>query len=185
MAQPDNPIEDFRQAVAATLRAMGHAPDVELAYTADKPSCFGDQARVPQPGRGLPPEQVAEVRGWADAFALRKLHHDVKLHGVDQPEAGLARDIWNAVEQARVEALGSQAMAGVAKNLDRMTEMRVRADPIVRGPQRRGGAAGDRARPCGARAADRRSPVPKIAETAVDLVRDDIEARRAAISTSW
>jgi cobaltochelatase CobT len=176
MAQPDNPIEDFRQAVAATLRAMGHAPDVELAYTADKPSCFGDQARVPQPGRGLPPEQVAEVRGWADAFALRKLHHDARLHGIDQPEAGLARDIWNAVEQARVEALGSQEMAGVAKNLDRMTEMRVRADPIVRA---RSAEEVPLATALGLVVRERLTgqPVPKIAETAMDLVRDEIEAR--------
>jgi cobaltochelatase CobT len=176
MSQPDNPIEDFRQAVAATLRALGHAPDVELAYTADKPSCFGDQARVPQPGRALPAEQVAEVRGWADSFALRKLHHDVKLHGVDQPEAGLARDIWNAVEQARVEALGSQAMAGVAKNLDRMTEMRVRADPIVRA---RSAEEVPLATALGLVVRERLTgqPVPKIAETAMDLVRGDIEAR--------
>jgi len=46
-----SPIEDFRQAVAATMRALGHAPGMELAYTADKPGCFGDQARVPQPAR--------------------------------------------------------------------------------------------------------------------------------------
>ncbi|MBC7521529.1 MAG: cobaltochelatase subunit CobT [Sandarakinorhabdus sp.] len=175
MAQPENPLEDFRQAVAATLRALGHAPDVELAYTADKPSCFGDQARVPQPGRAMPPEQIAEVRGWADSFALRRLHHDAKIHAVDQPDAGLARDIWNAVENARVEALGATEMAGVAKNLDRMTEMRVRADPIVRArvadevPLATALGLLVRERLTGA-------PVPKIAEGAIDLVRDGIES---------
>ena len=176
MAQPENPIEDFRAAVAATLRALGHAPGVDLAYTADKPSFHGDQARVPQPGRALPPEQVAEVRGWADSFALRQLHHDPKLHGVDQPDAGLARDIWNAVEQARVEALGSAEMAGVAKNLDRMTEMRVRADPIVRA---RSAEEVPLATALGLLVRERLTgqPAPKIAEAALDLVRDDIEAR--------
>ncbi|MFZ4382757.1 MAG: hypothetical protein ACOYO0_12420 [Sandarakinorhabdus sp.] len=80
------PIEDFRQAVAATMRAMGHAPDMELAYTADKPGCFGDQARVPHPARALPAEQVAEVRGWADSFALKRRHHDPKVQAADQPD---------------------------------------------------------------------------------------------------
>jgi cobaltochelatase CobT len=176
MAQPENPLEDFRQAVAATLRALGHAPDVELAYTADKPSCFGDQARVPQPGRALPPEQVAEVRGWADSFALRRLHHDTKLHNIDQPEAGIARDIWNAVEQARVEALGSAELMGVAKNLDRMTEMRVRADPIVRA---RTAEEVPLATAMGLLVRERLTgqPVPKIAEAAMELVRADIEER--------
>nr|WP_310523277.1 cobaltochelatase subunit CobT [Polymorphobacter sp.] len=175
MPQPENPIEDFRQAVAATLRALGHAPGVELAYTADKPSCFGDQARVPQPGRALPAEQVAEVRGWADSFALRRLHHDAKLHNVDQPDAGVARDIWNAVEQARVEALGSAELAGVAKNLDRMTEMRVRADPIVRA---RSADEVPMATALGLLVRERLTgqPTPKIAEAAMDLVRDAIES---------
>ncbi len=176
MPQPENPIEDFRAAVAATLRALGHAPALELAYTADKPSCFGDQARVPQPGRALAAEQVAEVRGWADSFALRRRLHDVKLHSIDQPDAGLARDIWNAVEQARVEAIGASEMAGVAKNLDRMTEMRVRADPIVRA---RSADEVPLATALGLLVRERLTgaPVPKIAAAAVDLVRDGIEDR--------
>ena len=176
MSQPENPIEDFRAAVAATLRALGHAPGVELAYTADKPSCFGDQARVPQPGRALPAEQVAEVRGWADSFALRRRHHDARLHNLDQPEAGIARDIWNAVEQARIEALGSSEMAGVAKNLDRMTEMRVRADPIVRA---RSPEEVPMATALGLLVRERLTgqPTPRIAEAAMDMVRGDIEAR--------
>jgi cobaltochelatase CobT len=175
MAAPENPLEDFRQAVAATLRALGHAPDVELAFTADKPSCFGDQARVPQPGRNLPPEQVAEVRGWADSFALRRRHHDAKIHSIDQPEAGLARDIWNAVENARVEALGATEMAGVALNLDRMTEMRVRADPIVRA---RVADEVPLATALGLLVRERLTGTapPKIAEAAMDLVRDGIES---------
>ncbi|GGE19011.1 cobaltochelatase subunit CobT [Polymorphobacter glacialis] len=174
MPQPENPIEDFRAAVAATLRALGHAPGVELAYTADKPSCFGDQARVPQPGRALPAEQVAEVRGWADSFALRRLHHDAKIHNVDQPDAGLARDIWNAVEQARVEAIGTADMEGVAKNLDRMTEMRIRADPIVRA---RSADEVPMATALGLLVRERLTgqPVPRIAETAIDLIRGSVE----------
>jgi cobaltochelatase CobT len=171
-----SPIEDFRQAVAASMRALGHAPDMELAYTADKPGCFGEQARVPQPARALPPEQVAEVRGWADSFALKRRFHDPKLHGVDQPDAGVARDIFNALEQARFEALGAVEMAGVAKNLDRMTEMRVRTDPIVRArtadevPLASALQLIVRERLTGA-------AVPAAAENAVELVRADIEAR--------
>ncbi len=176
MPAPENPIEDFRQAVGAALRALGQAPDIELAYTADKPSCFGDQARVPQPGRALPADQVAEARGWADSFALRRRHHDSRLHGVEQPEAGVARDVWNAVEQARFEALGSAEMAGVAQNLDRMTEMRVRADPIVRA---RSPAEVPLATALGLLVRERLTgaAIPRLAESAIAMVRDDIEAR--------
>jgi cobaltochelatase CobT len=175
MADP-SPIEEFRQAVAASMRALGHAPDMELAYTADKPGCFGEQARVPQPARALPPEQVAEVRGWADSFALKRRFHDAKLHGTDQPDAGVARDIFNALEQARFEALGAVEMAGVAKNLDRMAEMRVRTDPIVRArtadevPLASALQLIVRERLTGA-------PIPAAAENGVELVRADIEEK--------
>ncbi|WP_419816402.1 cobaltochelatase subunit CobT [Glacieibacterium sp.] len=176
MAQPDNPLEDFRLALAATLRALGHEPGFELAYTADKPTCYGDQARVPQPGRAMGADQVAEVRGWADAFALRKRHHDAKLHAADQPEAGVGRDIFNAVEQARIEAIGSADMAGVALNLDRMTEARIKTDPIVRArtpdevPMATALGLVVRERLTGVKA-------PRLAEAAMAMVRAEIEEK--------
>ena len=179
MAAPDNPLEDFRQALAATLRALGHEPGFELAYTADKPSAYGDQVRVPQPARALPADQVAEVRGWADAFALRKRHHDVAIHAADQPEPGIGRDIYNAVEQARIEAIGSSEMDGVAVNLDRMTEARVKTDAIVRArtadevPMATALGLLVRERLTGA-------AIPRLAATAMSLVRGDIEAKAGA-----
>ena len=42
-----------------------------LTATADAPTSSGKHIRVPMPGRALPAEQVAEARGFADAFALR------------------------------------------------------------------------------------------------------------------
>lgn len=176
MAAPENPLEDFRVALAATLRALGHEPDFELAYTADKPSCYGDQARVPQPTRALPADQVAEVRGWADAFALKKRHHDAKQHAVDLPDAGIGRDIFNAVEQARIEAIGSADMVGVALNLDRMTEARVKSDAIVRArtpdevPMATALGLVVRERLTG-------QAVPRLAEASVAMVRAEIEAK--------
>ena len=179
MPQPENPLEDFRVALAATMRALGHEPDFDLSYTADKPSCYGDQAKVPQPGRALAADQVAESRGWADSFALRKRHHDAKAFAADLPEAGVARDIVNAVEQARIEAIGGAEMAGVALNLDRMTEARIKTDPIVRArtPDEVPLAAA-----LGLVVRERLTgrPPPRLAEAGIALVRAEIEAKAGA-----
>jgi len=131
MPEPDR-LEDFRQALAAGMRALGRRPEFELSYTADKPACHGDQARVPQPARTLTGEQVAEARGWADSFALKRRLHDARAHAAVPVAAGLPRELLNAAEQARVEAVGGSDMAGVALNLRRMTETRMRTDPIAR-----------------------------------------------------
>lgn len=176
MTPPPNLIEDFRQSLAAAMRAIGHKAEADVSFTADKPSLLGTQARVPQPMRNLPPEQVAEVRGWVDAYALRQRHHDDKLHARNQPEAGLARDVYNAAEQARVEAIGSRELAGVAENLARMTEARVRVDPISRA---KSAEEVPLASAVGLMIRERltgRTP-PDGARIAVDLVRADIEAK--------
>ncbi|MCS6987236.1 MAG: cobaltochelatase subunit CobT [Sphingomonadaceae bacterium] len=125
-------LERFRQALEASMRALGRRPAWQLGYTAEQPHCQGDSARIPQPARTFPEDQVAEARGWADAFALHRRFHDPAVAAAVAVPPGLARECLAAAEQARVEALGAAEMAGVAQNLRRMTEARLRRDPIVR-----------------------------------------------------
>lgn len=46
-----------------------------MGFTADAPVQIGKQIKVPTPSRTLPPDQVAEARGFADSYALRMKHH--------------------------------------------------------------------------------------------------------------
>ena len=130
------PLEAFRAVLTGTARAMACEPEVELAYTADTPTQAGKNLRVPMPGRALPPAQVAEARGFADGFALRLRHHDASLHVRQAPAPPIARAVFDAIETARVEALGSRSMAGVAANLGHALDMRIKSDPIVRAKAR-------------------------------------------------
>ena len=127
-----SPLEAFRQVLGGTARAMAHEPEIELNFTADAPSASFKQLRVPMPSRSLPAAQVAEARGFADGFALKNRHHDAALHARRAPQEAVARAVFDAVEQARVEAIGARAMAGVKANLGHALEMRLRSDPIAR-----------------------------------------------------
>ena len=127
-----SPIENFRLVLGGTARAMAHEAEVELSFTADAPSSSYKQIRVPMPSRNLPPQAVAEARGFADGFALKLRHHDQLIHDRTAPAEPVARAVHDAVEQARVEAIGSRAMAGVRANLGQALEMRLRSDPLVR-----------------------------------------------------
>jgi cobaltochelatase CobT len=84
------------------------------------------------PARTLPAQAVAEARGFADGARLRLRHHDVAMHGRQAPADAVARAVFDAVEQARVEAIGSRSMAGVRQNLTQAFELRMRSDPIAR-----------------------------------------------------
>ena len=131
MAQ-DSPLDRFKAVLAGAARAVADEPEVELAFTADAPAQSGKHLKVPMPARGLPPEQVAEARGFADGFALRLRHHDAGLHGRGAPADPVARAVFDAVEWARVEALGSRGYAGIADNLGVALDTRLRSDPIAR-----------------------------------------------------
>jgi cobaltochelatase CobT len=126
------PLEAFKSVLTGTARALAHEPEVELAFTADAPTQAGKNFRVPMPGRLLPPEQVAEARGFADSMALKLRHHDAAIHGSKRPADPLASAVFDAVENARVEALGARSMAGVRANLNHALEMKLRSDPIAR-----------------------------------------------------
>jgi cobaltochelatase CobT len=128
----ETPLELFKQVLTGTARALAHEPEVELAFTADAPSQAGKNFKVPMPGRLLPPDQVAEARGFADSFALKLKHHNPARHAALRPSEVIAGAAFDAVENARVEALGSRNMAGIAANLGHALELKMRTDPISR-----------------------------------------------------
>ncbi len=128
----ESPLDRFRSVLTGTARAISLDPEVEVAWTADAPVQSGSSMRVPMPGRALPADQVAQARGYADSMALRLRHHNASLHGRHAPTEALARACYDAVEQVRYEALGSNAFAGMRGNLDAALAVRMASDPIAR-----------------------------------------------------
>ena len=124
----DAPQEPFKRAVAGCMRAMSGTQELEVTYASDRPSLIGTsegaKARLPEPARKLTPREIAIVRGHADAMALRLACHDERTHKRLLPQQQNARAVFEAVEQARVESIGSRRMEGVATNLSAMLEDR-------------------------------------------------------------
>ncbi|MGN6375256.1 MAG: cobaltochelatase subunit CobT [Sphingomonas sp.] len=128
----ETPLDRFKAVLGGTARALSEDSELDLAFTADAPTQAGKHLKVPMPGRQLPADQVAEARGFADQFALRMRLHDAGMHARGAPDEPIARAVYDAVEGARVEALGSRGYAGIADNLETALTMRLRADPIAR-----------------------------------------------------
>ena len=126
MAKPESPVEPFKRAVAAAMRAISENRELTVAFGAEGAGAKGSRVRLPLPARDLPPEEVAQVRGAADAYALRVRHHDEGLHAHLLPTGGTARAVFEAAEQARVEAIGANALPGVAHNLSALLDERCR-----------------------------------------------------------
>jgi cobaltochelatase CobT len=126
MTSPETPTDRFKRSTAATLRAIAGREDVTVTYASEPPGLNGTKARLPLPPRDLPADIAAQLRGAADAIGLRLKHHDAALHAKRMPAGDQARAVFDAVEQARVEAIGARLMAGVAENLSAALQERFR-----------------------------------------------------------
>jgi cobaltochelatase CobT len=109
--------EEFKRATAGVLRAMAQVPEVQVAFQPGPSGLAGKRARLPLPTRSLPPGEMAKLRGAADAIALKLRHHDEGVHAARIPTRREAREVYDALEDVRVEVIGSQHMSGVAANL--------------------------------------------------------------------
>jgi cobaltochelatase CobT len=111
------PAEPFKRAVASCLRAIAGKPELEVGFAAERPALAAGRARLPEPPRRMTRADAAILRGHADSMALRLACHNAALHRRMLPEGEAARAVFEAVEQARVEAIGARRMSGVASNL--------------------------------------------------------------------
>ena len=108
----------FLKSNAAAMRALAGGKDHQVTYAGTDTHVGNTDVRLP----ALPPTataaQRASLRGAADGAALWLAHHNPKTHQKHCPAPEGAKAIFEAAERARVEAIGSQHMKGVGKNLE-------------------------------------------------------------------
>ena len=172
-------LERFKRAVAQTSRSIASEPELTVSFSAEPPALKGLRARLPAPARDLPAHDVALVRGQADAFGLKIAFHDEQTHAQFAPTGPNARLIFDAVETARVEAIGANAMPGMGDNLAAVLEQRYAGKQYAR-PRDRSEAPLPDALALLVREKITGRPVPKSARKIVDLWRPFIEERAAA-----
>ncbi|PBB79878.1 cobaltochelatase subunit CobT [Mesorhizobium sp. WSM3879] len=114
--------DSFKRAVTVCMRAVAGDKDLEVGFAKDRPALAGNRARLPELPKKASRTDIAITRGIGDSMALKRACHDQRIHSKLAPEGKLARAIFDAVEQARVEAIGSRAMQGVADNIGSMLE---------------------------------------------------------------
>ena len=107
----------FKHAVTSTMRAISGNEELQVLFGGGKPSLHGNRARIPLPEGGLTSQQLASLRGSADQFALRTRFHSDATHRRGRPMAGVAREVYDSVEDARIACIGAYLMKGVGDNL--------------------------------------------------------------------
>ena len=111
------PVEPFKRALGMACRAVAADHEMTVSFGPGQPDVQGHSMHLPEPSRLPNAREIAVLRGWADGLSLRAACHDTKLHNKLAPAAGPARSVYDAIERARIEAVGANRMSGMAQNL--------------------------------------------------------------------
>src|SRR5579871_3896122 len=179
MSQRETPTETFKRALAHAARSLAEQPDLEVVFSGDGPSLSGHRAVLPHPPRELSGPETTRIRGLADQMALRVAHHDEATHGRARPKSMEGAQVYDALEQARIEAIGANALGGVRENLAAVLEQSIQRKGLDRLVDPANPPMADvialmaRERLTG-------EPPPASARALVDAFRDEIEAKAGA-----
>ncbi|MEM6649096.1 MAG: cobaltochelatase subunit CobT [Pseudomonadota bacterium] len=169
----ETPLERFKRVLAQTTRAIAADPDTEVSYGGEAPRVTGPQAKLPLPPRRLDNRKVAISRGHGDLAALKLAHHNEVLHAQLAPINGEGRAVFTALEDVRIEAIGTNALRGVGDNLTAALERQLDEKGYRRMEDRQDVPLADIIALL-AREKITGRPVPKAAAPLVDQWRDEI-----------
>ena len=176
MSQKETPAEVFKRALAQAARSLAEQPDLEVVFSGDGPSLSGHRAVLPHPPRELSGPETTRIRGLADQMALRVAHHDAAVHTRAKPKSQEGALVYDALEQARIEAIGANALGGVKQNLAAVWEHTIQRKGFAHLVDRAAAPMPDivalmvRERLTG-------EPPPDGAKQLVDMFREEIEAK--------
>ena len=116
----------FKRLNAAAFRAVSRQHTANVQYGAGQSRHDGEAVKLPPPPLDADEAQIKATRGAADLLAMRLKHHDADIHARRQPQGDLAPHLYEALENARVEALGGQYLLGVQENMHHALEKQYR-----------------------------------------------------------
>ena len=122
MQNNDNPADPFKKALGEATKVIANDPELSVTFSVDPPGASNDSIRLPQVSRRMSRQEVLLARGTADALALRHKYHDENTFNRYVPNGQMARDIYEAMETARCEAVGARTMPGTHSNIDAKIE---------------------------------------------------------------
>ena len=73
MNDSEHPLEPFKRATTATIRAIAEDEGLEVTFGQGPAVMRGNKLRVPLPNLGATAEEIDAIRGMGDAFALKLL----------------------------------------------------------------------------------------------------------------
>lgn len=120
---------DRQQILTATTRALARDKRITISFGTNQKNPAKHTFTAPPLTSELSGKRAtAELRGTLDHQALMQRYHNEAKHQSLRPSHLQAGKIFDALEQARVDSLGSACMQGVANNISQLWEKNAALD---------------------------------------------------------
>ncbi len=124
----------LKRSLSACARAVSGDETLAVSFERGRGTVEIGGTRVQDLADEISAAELAVTRGQTDAMALRRAHHDAKIHQRHAPQEVTARKVFDTVEQARVEAVGCRNLDGVASNLENSRSVHLANLDLQNGP---------------------------------------------------
>ncbi len=117
MLKNESILEEFKKSITATTRSISKNKKVEINFTKEISSIDGNIINLTEPNIESIKKNLTYIRADADSLALEFRFHSKEIHNNFINNSGFVNEIFNAVEQSRVEAKGSIFFKGIKSNI--------------------------------------------------------------------
>ena len=110
--------EMLERRISAAYKAIVGNPQMDISFGANNEgTSVGTSARLPRP-KSKSYADIQNARGEADFLAFKHRFHNPRLHAKNTPNDEDQALLFNALEDARIEAVGSDKFKGASGNID-------------------------------------------------------------------
>ncbi|MBI3440291.1 MAG: cobaltochelatase subunit CobT, partial [Proteobacteria bacterium] len=130
MSDHHDPVENFKHATESTARVLSGHDDLEVVFGGHVAELSNKTIHLPSLPKHVEEPISRYIRGLADSFALKLRYHDAALYQRWLPMDLKAQATYQALEEARIEAIGTESYPGAATNIDESLRQEVKRNKL-------------------------------------------------------
>ena len=104
MLKNEDILEEFKKSLTATTKSISKNDELEVSFTNENSSIDGNQIKLSEPNIESIRNNLTYIRAEADSLALEFRFHSKEIHNNFVNDSEFSNEIFNAVEQSRIEA---------------------------------------------------------------------------------
>ena len=119
MLKNEDILEEFKKSLTATTKSISKNDLVEISFTKENSSIDGNLINLTEPNIESIKKNLTYIRAEADSLALEFRFHSKEIHNDLINNSEFSNEIFNALEQSRIEAKGSVFFKGIKSNISK------------------------------------------------------------------